>query len=109
MSNESRQKFINDVAGYVMKYAPMYGICVNSPIISQAILESQYGESGLAKYWNLFGLKCGSKWTGPSVNLKTKEEYTPGTLTDIKANFRVYPNMEEGVKGYFDFINTSRY
>ena len=37
------------------------------------------------------------------------EEYTPGTLTQIKDNFRVYDNMEEGVKGYFEFIQLSRY
>ena len=41
--------------------------------------------------------------------MKTKEEYTVGTLTSISDNFRVYDNMEEGVKGYFDFINTKRY
>lgn len=33
----------------------------------------------------------------------------PGTLTTIKDNFRVYNSMEEGVKGYFEFIQLQRY
>ena len=32
-----------------------------------------------------------------------------GVLTQIKDNFRVYDSLEEGVKGYFDFISASRY
>lgn len=107
---EKQKKFIEDIAGYVQKYASGYGIAVHSPIIAQAILESGWGESKLAaQYHNYFGLKCGSKWTGKSVNLTTQEEYQPGTLTTIKDNFRVYGSMEEGVKGYFEFIQLERY
>ena len=99
---EKQQRFIEDIAKHVQKYARAYGILVHSPIIAQAILESGWGESKLAsKYHNYFGMKCGSKWTGKSVNLTTQEEYQPGTLTTIKDNFRVYDIMEEGVKGYF--------
>ena len=54
-------------------------------------------------------MKCGTKWTGKSVNMNTQEEYQPGTLTQISDNFRVFDSMEDGVKGYFDFINYSRY
>ena len=106
----TNQEFINQIAGYVQKYAPEYGIKVHSPIIAQAILESGWGKSKLAAtYHNYFGLKCGTKWTGKSVNLTTQEEYESGTLTTIKDNFRVYDSMEEGVKGYFEFIQLSRY
>lgn len=108
--SESRQKFIQQIAAYVQTYAATCGILVHSPIIAQAILESGWGESRLADvYHNYFGLKCGSKWTGRSVNLTTQEEYQPGKLTNIKDNFRVYDSMEEGVKGYFDFIQLARY
>ena len=108
--SKSRQKFIQQIAAYVQTYAATYGILVHSPIIAQAILESGWGESKLAAtYHNYFGLKCGSKWTGRSVNLTTQEEYQPGELTTIKDNFRVYDSMEEGVKGYFEFIQLARY
>lgn len=106
----TNQEFIEQVAKFVKKYAAQYGIKVHSPIIAQAILESGWGNSKLAaRYYNYFGLKCGTKWTGKSVNMTTQEEYTVGTLTTIKDNFRVYDSMEEGIKGYFEFIQLARY
>lgn len=110
MTKKEKLSFISKVATLVKKYAPQYNICVYSPIIAQAICESGWGESKLSKnYHNYFGLKCGTKWTGKSVNMTTQEEYEVGTLTTIKDNFRVYDNMDEGVKGYFEFIQLSRY
>lgn len=106
----THQEFIQQIAYYVQKYAPQYGIKVHSPIIAQAILESAWGESKLASvYHNYFGLTCGTGWTGKSVNMKTWEEYTPGTKTNITQNFRAYDSMADGVKGYFDFIQYPRY
>ena len=107
MNNEA---FIQKVAEKVRKYAPLYGICVHSPIIAQAIIESGWGKSGLAsKYHNYFGLKCGSSWKGKSVNMTTKEEYKVGTITNIRDNFRVFEDFDAGIRGYFEFIHTSRY
>ena len=106
----TRNEFISSVAGYVQKYAAAYGILVHSPVIAQAVLESGWGGSRLSsQYHNYFGLKCGSRWTGKSVNMKTQEEYTRGALTTISDNFRVYDSMEEGIKGYFEFIQLPRY
>lgn len=105
-----KETFIQKVAEKVKKYAPLYGICVHSPIIAQAIIESGWGKSGLAsKYYNYFGLKCGSSWKGKSVNMTTKEEYKVGTMTNIRDNFRVFDDFDDGIRGYFEFINTSRY
>ena len=106
----ANSEFIEQIAKCVKKYAYVYGIEVHSPIIAQAILESGWGKSSLAsKYHNYFGLKCGGAWKGKSVNMATQEEYTVGVMTDIRDNFRVFDSMEDGVKGYFDFINYSRY
>ena len=105
-----KETFIQKVAEKVNKYAPLYGICVHSPIIAQAIIESGWGKSGLAsKYHNYFGLKCGSSWKGSSVNMTTREEYKPGVVTNIRDNFRTYEDFDAGIRGYFEFINTSRY
>ena len=105
-----KETFIKKVAEKVKKYAPLYGICVHSPIIAQAIIESGWGKSGLAsKYHNYFGLKCGSSWKGGSVNMATREEYKPGVITNIRDNFRTYEDFDAGIRGYFEFINTSRY
>lgn len=104
------KQFIKEIAPIIQRYAKQYGYKVASPIIAQACIESAFGTSSLGyKYHNYFGMKCGSSWKGKSVNLGTKEEYTPGTLTSIKANFRAYDTMEEGVEGYFIFISVKRY
>lgn len=105
-----KETFIQKVAEKVRKYAPLYGICVHSPIIAQAIIESGWGSSVLArKYNNYFGLKCGSSWKGGSVNMATREEYKPGVVTNIRDNFRTYEDFDAGIRGYFEFINRSRY
>ena len=102
--------FISEVAPLIQKYAKEFGYYkqVVPAIIAQAICESSWGQSGLAKYHNYFGMKCGS-WKGKSVNMATKEEYEVGTLTDIRANFRAYDTREEGIKGYFEFLKYDRY
>lgn len=101
--------FIEHIAPLIQAEAKKRGYKICSTTIAQAIIEGAAGTSGLAKYHNHFGMKCGSSWKGASVNMKTKEEYTPGTLTTIKDNFRAYASDEEGVKGYYDFISTKRY
>lgn len=108
MSNAQARAFIQKIAPLIQAEARARGYKVCSPIIAQAVIESRYGESGLAKYHNYFGLKCGSSWKGPSVNMKTKEEVN-STLISIRDNFRTFPDMPAGVKGYFDFISTKRY
>ena len=101
----TNQEFIRDIAPAVRKYAAQYGYKYPSAVIAQACLESAYGASSLsAKYHNYFGIKGYPKWTGKVVNLATKEEYSPGTLTNITAAFCVYDSMDAGVKGYFDFL-----
>ena len=104
------EEFINMIAPLIISEGKKRGYSVFSTVIAQAIIESNSGKSILGyKYHNYFGMKCGSRWKGKSVNLKTKEEYTVGTLTTIKDNFRVYDSIEECVKGYYDFISTKRY
>lgn len=109
-SSAQAKEFIQKIAPIIQAEAKKRGYNVCSPVIAQACIESGFDSSILAyKYHNYFGMKCGNSWRGKSVNLRTKEEYTPGTLTTIRDNFRVYNSMEQGVSGYFDFISTKRY
>ena len=106
----AKNKFIETIAPIIAREGKSRGYKIVSAVIAQAICESNWGQSKLsAQYNNFFGLKCGTKWKGASVNMKTKEEYSVGTLTTIKDNFRAYATVEKGVKGYYDFINTKRY
>lgn len=109
-SSAQAKAFIEHIAPIICKEADDRGYKIKSTVIAQAIIEGAAGTSSLAKRWhNHFGMKCGSSWKDKSVNLSTKEEYTPGQLTNIKANFRVYDSDEEGIAGYYDFISTKRY
>lgn len=102
--------YIEYIGPIIKKYAKKYGYKYPSAIIGQACVESAYGASLLSsKYHNHFGMKCGSSWTGRSVNLSTLDEYQAGTLVRVNQYFRVYDNDEEGVKGYFEFIQYPRY
>lgn len=113
VSSSDIKKFIAYIAPMIQKEGFARGYSVVSATIGQAIKEGAAGQSLLAKeYHNHFGLKCGKAWLKagkPSVNLKTKEEYTVGTLTEIKDYFRVYPDDESGIEGYYDFISSARY
>lgn len=104
------KSFIGQIAPLMQEEARKRGYEIVSTAIAQAIIESAAGTSSLGyKYHNYFGMKCGKLWKGASVNMKTKEEYKVGTLTTIRDNFRAYSSMEEGVRGYYDFISSSRY
>ena len=102
--------FIEYRAPMMQAEAKRRGYKIVSTAIAQAVIEGAAGTSKLAKlYHNHWGLKCGKSWKGASVNMKTKEEYSAGTLTTIKDNFRAYPDDPTGVRGYYDFINSARY
>ena len=109
--NETRKKFIIEFWAKCNEICPKYNLRAIDAIVAQACNESRYGESSLAStYHNYWGMKCGSSYNGKSVNLATKEEYQAGVLTDIRANFRAYDSMEDGIKGYCEFITGfSRY
>jgi len=66
--------------------------------LAQGILESQFGESPLAKNANNhFGIKCKTEWTGE----KTYQD------DDAKGEcFRVYPDAAQSYKDHSDFLKT---
>ena len=47
--------FINQIAPFIIKFAPSYHIAVVSPIIAQAVLESAYGTSDQGVVLHLMG------------------------------------------------------
>lgn len=106
--------FIEEIAPFVQKYSVIYGIKVNSPIIAQAILESGMSSSTKAKYHNYFGLKyranrvpCANGYFYDGGSEQNKDgTYTPLSNESKWFNF---VNMENGVEGYFQFINTPTY
>ncbi len=105
--------FIEQIAPIIQKYAPQYGIRVCSPIISQAILESASGTSELAvNAHNYFGLKYRANRCPSACGVYYKigsEQNTDGSYISSAMQWMKFSNMDNGVKGYFDFINISNY
>lgn len=104
-----QQAFIQQAANAINAQREQYGIAIASPIIAQMILESGWGKSKLAtENHNYFGLTAGSNWKGKRVSRPTKEEIG-ASLVATTRDFRAYDSMADGIKGYFEFINTPRY
>lgn len=109
----SKEEFIKKIAAYIKKYAPSYSIKVYSPIIAQAILESAYGTSELAvNAHNYFGLKYREGRCKTCIGVYTKvgtEQNPDGSYVSSSMEWCKFNDMENGVIGYFDFINISNY
>lgn len=109
----TREQFIKKIAPLVRKHAPSYGIKVCSPVIAQAVLESGGDTSELAvNANNFFGLKYreGRCPTCSDVYYKDgSEQNADGSYTTSAMKWCKFDSMEDGVKGYFDFINVSNY
>lgn len=109
----SNTAFIEKIAEYVRIYAPQYGICVYSPVIAQAILESGSGTTELAQNANNF---FGLKWrenrcpTSNGYYIKIGSEQNPdGSYVSSVMKWFKFPDMKSCVQGYFDFINNQNY
>ena len=72
--------------------------------IAQAILESNWGSSNLAKESNnLFGIKADSSWKGEFVTFETKEFHD----TMIKDKFRKYQNVSDAIMDHSEFLKAN--
>lgn len=105
----TNSEFIKKIGNAAVKYYDKYKI-LPSLTIAQAILESNWGKSGLAvDCHNYFGMKwvegCGCDYKEYS----TREQRTNSVYYTTKARFRKYPNLEQGIRGYYDFLQYPRY
>lgn len=100
--------FINEIGKYVMQYANQYGIKNHAVPIAQAILESGFGTTDLAQFHNYFGLKASKGWNGKTITKQTRESINSKEIY-VDAIFRCYDTMNDGVKGYFEFLQYPRY
>lgn len=98
--NDKYVKFIDTIKNVAKINYEEHNI-LPSITISQAILESNWGESELSKdYNNLFGIKAHSYWKGESVQIKTSENFND-VITD---KFRVYKNQGESIDDHAKFL-----
>ncbi len=112
----SEKEFINFIGNLAKDNYKKSGILA-SITIAQACLESGYGTTDLAKNANnLFGMKCNlsgnnwkTVWDGKSKYTKiTKEEYEIGKITEVKADFRKYPNISYSIEDHSLYLTQAK-
>lgn len=97
-SVDSREEFIEAVADEAVKFQEEYGI-TPSVTIAQAILESNWGQSGLAQNeQNYFGIKGSAD--SPQYQTQEYEE----DWVEREAGFRSYASLEESVEDYAQLL-----
>lgn len=102
-------EFIKMIGDAAVSYYRDYGI-LPSLTIAQAILESNWGRSGLSRdCYNFFGMKWSKGCGCDYKEYKTKEQKKDGTYVTITAKFRKYRSVSEGIKGYYEFLQYKRY
>lgn len=105
----ANKAFIDMIGKAAVAEYPRFKI-LPSLTIAQAILESNWGKSGLSqKAHNYFGMKAGSGWKGATYNAKTQEQTPAGKPFIINAAFRAYGSVAEGIRGYYIFLQYPRY
>lgn len=89
----NHKRFIKQIEPTAKEMQTTYNV-LPSITIAQAILESDWGTSGLAsRYYNLFGVKDNDS---NSVTLST-QEFVNGSYQTVKADFQVYSSWRESI------------
>lgn len=94
---QQHKKFIKTIAPYAEQMQRQYNVLA-SISIAQAILESNWGQSGLSKnYNNYYGIKGNT--SQPSKYMKT-QEFVNGKWITITDSFRVYRSWQESMRDH---------
>jgi flagellar protein FlgJ len=82
--------------------------------VAHSALESGWGKSEIRKAdgsptYNLFGVKAGRSWQGPTVEVQTTE-YVDGVAQSLREKFRVYGSYAESFRDYASLLrNNARF
>ncbi|MDR3221115.1 MAG: flagellar assembly peptidoglycan hydrolase FlgJ [Candidatus Accumulibacter sp.] len=73
-------------------------------LVAHSALESGWGKSEIrladgSSSYNVFGIKAGSGWSGPTVEVRTTE-YVEGVAQAAREKFRVYGSYDEAFQDY---------
>ncbi|HEV2270746.1 MAG TPA: flagellar assembly peptidoglycan hydrolase FlgJ [Steroidobacteraceae bacterium] len=80
-------------------------------LLAQAALETNWGrdvpqDGGGGTSNNLFGIKAGASWSGAAVSNST-QEYSGGTATAVKAQFRSYDSTSQCFQDYVGLLKAN--
>lgn len=102
-----KQSFVEALAPHARRAAERLGVD-HRMLIAQAALETGWGQSILGdsagrSSMNLFNIKAGSYWQGPSVGVTTLE-FRDGVPRPERARFRAYGSFAESFGDYAELL-----
>jgi len=109
----SPRDFVNRVWPQAIEAGRMTGVPPQF-LVAHAALESAWGKSEIraangSPTFNLFGVKAGRNWQGPTVEVQTTE-YVNGVAQASREKFRVYGSYAESFADYANLLrNNSRF
>src|SRR5690606_24746784 len=101
------REFVNRLWPHALEASRATGIAPHF-ILGQAALESGWGRSEIrmpdgSPSHNLFGVKAGRGWQGPTVDVTTTE-YVNGVPVKTVERFRAYGSYAEAFKDYANLL-----
>lgn len=94
-NNPEKLNYFKKLVVAIAKEAAKSHADVNLAVVAaQGIVETGWGQAAHGN--NLFGIKAGSDWTGPTFNSGTQESVN-GNLINITDKFREYGSTQESV------------
>jgi flagellar protein FlgJ len=109
----SSSDFVNRIWPHAVAAAGAIGVPPQF-LVAHSALESGWGKSEIraadgSPSYNLFGVKAGRNWSGPTVEVQTTE-YVNGVAQTATEKFRVYASYAESFSDYANLLrNNSRF
>ena len=109
----SSKEFVNRVWPHAVEVSRSTGIPPQF-LVAHSALESGWGKNEIRRAdgsssHNLFGIKAGKNWTGPTVDATTTE-FVDGQPRQVVEKFRDYATYEESFRDYANLLrNNARY
>lgn len=102
--------FVTDLWSHAEKAANAIGISTQA-LVAQSALETGWGKHTMRfpdgqQAFNLFGIKAGSSWDGPTLTKPTLE-FRDGVMQTEMAHFRAYESIPDALDDYVEFIQAS--
>lgn len=108
--SESSKAFVNRVWPHAVGAAQSLGVPAHF-LVAHSALESGWGKSEIRRAdgsptYNVFGVKAGRNWQGPSVEVQTTE-YVDGVAQTVREKFRVYGSYGEAFQDYASLLRSN--
>ena len=109
-ASASTRDFADQVRPYAVDAAALTGVPADF-LVAHAALESGWGKHEIrntdgTRTFNLFGIKAGRKWSGPTVEASTTE-FVNGQAQTVRAKFRVYASYAEAFEDYGRLLSSN--